>query len=460
MYAIITISIVAIIVLFFGSIHKKGAILPILFIGLPLAFIVNLMGWNQSIHYFNEMYIDDNFTIAFNGVLIFTTFLVFIFAPVYYKEVKRPLEDIYALILFSLVGGLMMTAFGNLVMLFLGIETLSLSLYLLAGSKKADPRSNEAAMKYFLTGSFASGFLLFGIALLYGACGSFNLAEIKLYVVQNQANIPVMFSIGFLLIAVGLAFKIGAAPFHFWIPDVYDGSPTLITSYMATVGKVAAFAAFFRFINSSFGDVDFLWKTYLSVFAVATILIGNFAALYQDNVKRMIAYSGVAHAGYMLIAIIAIKGDSAGVLLLYSVSYSIATITAFAVLMMIRKETGSFSITSFNGLAKQNPISAFAMTIAMLSLAGIPPLIGFSAKYKLFVTAIEQGQLALVIIAIIGSIISVYFYLRPVMAMYFTSPTVVSNPVASRNLYKKQILVVTVLLLILSFIPGLIIHLI
>jgi NADH-quinone oxidoreductase subunit N len=162
----------------------------------------------------------------------------------------------------------------------------------------------------------------------------------------------------------------------------------------------------------------------------------------------------------MLIAIIAIKGDSAGVLLLYSVSYSIATITAFAVLMMIRKETGSFSITSFNGLAKQNPISAFAMTIAMLSLAGIPPLIGFSAKYKLFVTAIEQGQLALVIIAIIGSIISVYFYLRPVMAMYFTSPTVVSNPVASRNLYKKQILVVTVLLIILSFIPGLIIHLI
>jgi NADH-quinone oxidoreductase subunit N len=459
MYAIITISIVAVIVLFFGSIHKKGVILPIIFVGLPLAFVVNLMGWNQSIHYFNEMYIDDNFTIAFNGLLIFTTFLIFIFAPIYYKEVKRPLEDIYALILFSLVGGLMMTAFGNLVMLFLGIETLSLSLYLLAGSKKADPRSNEAAMKYFLTGSFASGFLLFGIALLYGACGSFNLAEIKLYVVQNQANIPIMFSIGILLIAVGLAFKIGAAPFHFWVPDVYDGSPTLITTYMATVGKVAAFAAFFRFINSGFGDVDFLWKTSLTVFAVATILIGNFAALYQDNVKRMIAYSGVAHAGYMLIAIIAIKGDSAGVLLLYSVSYSIATITAFAVLMMVRKETGSFSIKSFNGLAKHNPTVAFAMTIAMLSLAGIPPLIGFSAKYKLFVSAIEQGQLALVIIAIIGSMISVYYYLRPVMAMYFTR-SIESTPFEAAKLYKKQILVVTILLIIFSFIPGLIIHLI
>jgi NADH-quinone oxidoreductase subunit N len=459
MYAIITISIVAIIVLFFGAFGKKKVILPVIFVGLPLAFIINLMGWNQSIHYFNEMYIDDNFTIAFNGLLLFITLLIFVFAPVYYKSVKRPLEDIYALILFSLVGGLMLTAFGNLVMLFLGIETLSLSLYLLAGSKKSDIRSNEAAMKYFLTGSFASGFLLFGIALLYGACGSFNLEDIKLYVIQNQANIPAMFSIGLLLMFVGLAFKVGAAPFHFWVPDVYEGSPTLITTYMATVGKVAAFAAFFRLINSSFGEVDFLWKTSLIVFAVATILIGNFAALYQDSVKRMLAYSGVAHAGYMLIAIIALKGNAAGVLLLYSVSYSIATITAFAVLMMVRKETGSFSIKSFNGLAKHNPTVAFAMTIAMLSLAGIPPLIGFSAKYQLFVSAIEQGQLPLVIIAIIGSMVSVYYYLRPVVAMYFTR-SIESTPFEAAKLYKKQILVVAVLLIILSFIPGLIINLI
>jgi NADH-quinone oxidoreductase subunit N len=459
MYAIITISIVAFIVLFFGAFGKKKVILPVIFVGLSIAFIINLMGWNQSIHYFNEMYIDDNFTIAFNGILVFITLLIFVFAPVYYKSVKRPLEDIYALILFSLVGGLMLTAFGNLVMLFLGIETLSLSLYLLAGSKKSDIRSNEAAMKYFLTGSFASGFLLFGIALLYGACGSFNLEDIKLYVIQNHANIPAMFSIGLLLMFVGLAFKVGAAPFHFWIPDVYEGSPTLITTYMATVGKVAAFAAFFRLINSSFGEVDFLWKTSLIVFAVATILIGNFAALYQDSVKRMLAYSGVAHAGYMLIAIIALKGNAAGVLLLYSVSYSIATITAFAVLMMVRKETGSFSIKSFNGLAKHNPTVAFAMTIAMLSLAGIPPLIGFSAKYQLFVSAIEQGQLPLVIIAIIGSMVSVYYYLRPVVAMYFTR-SIESTPFEAAKLYKKQILVVAVLLIILSFIPGLIINLI
>lgn len=459
MYAIITISIVAILVLFLGTIHKKSALLPVIFIGLPLAFFINLLGWNQSIHYFNEMYIDDNFTIAFNGVLIFITLLIFIFAPIYYKSVKRPLEDIYALILFSLIGGLMMTAFGNLVMLFLGIETLSLSLYLLAGSKKFDPHSNEAAMKYFLTGSFASGFLLFGIALLYGACGSFNLAEIRLFAIQNQAHIPAMFTIGLLLIAVGMSFKIGAAPFHFWVPDVYDGSPTLITTFMATVGKVAAFAAFFRLINASFGEVDFLWKMPLVVISVATIFIGNLSALYQDSVKRMIAYSAIAHAGYMLIAIIALKGNSAGILLLYSISYSIATITAFAVLMMVRQETGSFSVKSFKGLAKHNPTIAFAMTIAMLSLAGIPPLIGFSAKYQLFASAIEQGQLTLVIIAIVGSMISVYYYLKPVVAMYF-NPSPDSKPFESSKLYKNQILIVAILLIILSFIPGLIINLV
>jgi NADH-quinone oxidoreductase subunit N len=282
MHAIITISIIALIVLFFGVLEKKNVLLPIIYAGLILAFGLNLMGWNQSVHYYNEMYIDDNFSIAFNAVLIFTTFLVFVFAPVYYKPVVRPLEDIYALILFALVGALTMTAFGNLVMLFIGIETLSMSLYILA------------AMKYFLTGSFASGFLLFGIALIYGASGTLNLEVLKQYVVANQTHLPEMLNIGLLLVAIGMTFKIGAAPFHFWAPDVYEGSPTLITTFMATVGKVAAIAAFFRLMHSSFAEVEGLWKMTLVVFALATILIGNLSALYQDNVKRMFAYSGIA----------------------------------------------------------------------------------------------------------------------------------------------------------------------
>ncbi len=459
MYAIITISIVALIVLFFGAIQKKAPLLPIIYVGLPLAFLLHLLEWNKNIHYYNEMYIADNFSIAFNGVLIFTTLLVFIFAPVYYKPVNRPLEDIYALILFALVGGLIMTGFGNLLMLFVGIETLSLSLYILAGSKKFDPNSNEAAMKYFLTGSFASGFLLFGIALLYGASGSMNLEEIKQYVILHQANMPGMLTIGLILVAIGMSFKIGAAPFHFWAPDVYEGSPTLITTFMATVGKVAAIAAFFRLMQSSFGEVESIWKITLTIFAIATILIGNLSAFYQDNVKRMFAYSGIAHAGYMLIAIIALKQEASGVLLLYSISYTIATITAFAVLILVREETGTFSIKAFDGLSKHNPTEAFAMTIAMLSLAGIPPLVGFAAKYNLFVSAIEQGNLPLVIVAIIGSMISVYYYIRPVIAMYANEPSATSAIDSSSN-YKKQIILAAFLMIVLGLIPGVIVNLI
>jgi NADH-quinone oxidoreductase subunit N len=459
MYAIITISIVALIVLFFGAIQKKGMLLPTIYVGLSLAFILNLTGWSQNIHYFNEMYIADNFSIAFNAVLIFTTLLVFIFAPVYYKPVKRPLEDIYALILFALVGAMSMTAFGNLVMFFVGIETLSISLYILAGSKKFDPNSNEAAMKYFLTGSFASGFLLFGIALIYGASGSLNLEAIRTYVIGHESVMPMMLNIGLLLVAVGMTFKIGAAPFHFWAPDVYEGSPTLITTFMATVGKVAAIAAFFRLMNSSFAEVQGLWKVSLSIFALATILIGNLSALNQDNVKRMFAYSGIAHAGYMLIGIIAVGKDAAGVLLLYSISYTFATIIAFAVLILVREETGTFSITSFNGLSKHNPTEAFAMTIAMLSLSGIPPLVGFAAKYNLFLTAIHQGNLLLVIVAILGSMISMYYYLRPVVAMYFNPPSATSAMDSSSN-YKKQIFIAAVLIIILGLVPGVIVDLI
>lgn len=352
-----------------------------------------------------------------------------------------------------------MTAFGNLLMLFVGIETLSLALYILAGSKKFDPNSNEAAMKYFLTGSFASGFLLFGIALVYGASGSMNLEDIRLYVISTQTQLPVMMNIGLLLVAIGMTFKIGAAPFHFWAPDVYEGSPTLITTFMATVGKVAAIAAFFRLMNSSFAEISSVWTITLTVFSIATILVGNLSAFYQDNVKRMFAYSGIAHAGYMLIAVITLKENAPGVLLLYSMSYTIATITAFAVLILVREETGTFSIKAFNGLAKTNPTEAFAMSIAMLSLAGIPPLVGFAAKYNLFVAAIEEGHLPLIIVAIIGSVISVYYYIRPIVAMYVNKKDE-GVVIDSSNAYRRQIELAAILMIILGLIPGLFIDMI
>lgn len=459
MYAIISLAIVAIIVLFLGAYQKKGAILPVVFVGLVTSFVLNILDWDSSNHFFNEMYIGDNYSIAFNGVLILSTLLIMLFAPAYYKPVNKPLEDIYGLILFALIGSLILTSFGNLVMLFLGIETLSISLYILAGSKKFDPNSNEAAMKYFLTGSFASGFLLFGIALLYGASGSFNLAEIQAYVMANQASLPGIFIAGLFLIIVGLTFKVGAAPFHFWAPDVYEGSPTLITTFMATVAKVASIAAFYKLMNNCFIDILPIWKTVIVTFSILTIVIGNFTALYQDNVKRLFAYSGIAHAGYMLIALVALKENASGALLLYAASYSVATITAFAILMLVREETGSFSLSSFNGLAKTRPTAAFALTLAMLSLAGIPPLVGFFGKFNLFVKALEGGNLILVVIAIVGSMVSIYYYFKPIVAMYFTASD--EQPqVAHSKQYNVQIFIAIVMMIALSILPNFILNLI
>jgi len=453
MNAIIAIAVLAIVILFLGVRKQKGLLLPLILIGLPVAMFLTLKDWNTSVHYFNEMYIADNFSLSFNAVLIFTTFVVFMFAAQYYKSVERPLEDIYALILFALIGALIMTSFGDLIMLFIGMETLSISLYILAGSKKFDPASNEAAMKYFLTGSFSTGFLLFGIALVYGASGSFNLAAINSYINANTGALPNIFMVGMLFIFIGMAFKIAAVPFHFWAPDVYAGSPTLITAFMATAGKVAGIAAFYRFASLTFVSLHDTWVYTLMFFSAATIIIGNLSAISQDNLKRMFAYSGIAQAGYLMLAVIALGPKSAGALLYYSLSYSLSTITGFAIVMLIREEFGTFSIDAFKGLARNNRIEAFAMAVAMLSLAGIPPLAGFMAKYNIFLTAMHAGYIWLVVLAVIGSMISIYYYFRPIIAMYFNNDK--ARPkINTSKVYKAYILFCTILIILLGLLPN------
>jgi NADH-quinone oxidoreductase subunit N len=458
MQAIVALTILAVLVMFFGVRKMKKVLLPLLFVGLIITMILNISQWNTSVHYFNEMFIADNFSIAFSSILILIGILIFMFANIYYKGVERPLEDVYALILFAIIGGIVMASFGNLILFFIGLETLSISFYVLAGSKKFDIASNEAAMKYFLTGSFATGFLLFGIALVYGASGSFNLEAINTYVVSCKGTVPMLFIAGMLLIFVGMSFKIAAVPFHFWSPDVYTGSPTLITAFMTTAGKVASVAAFYRLISIAFISLHTELVATLTVLSVATIIIGNLSAVYQDNLKRMFAYSGVAQSGYLLMAMIVLGPKAAGVLLFFVLSYVIATITAFAVLMLIREERGTFFIPAFRGLAKNNPVEAFAMAIAMMSLAGIPPLAGFMAKYNLFALAAEGGYTWLVAVAIIGSMISIYFYFKPIMASYFSEGEPQHKIESSIN-FKFNIILCTVLMIVLGFLPKLIINL-
>jgi NADH-quinone oxidoreductase subunit N len=263
-------------------------------------------------------------------------------------------------------------------------------------------------------GSFASGFLLFGIALMYGITGSFDLLVISDYVNGNE-ELPVIFITGVLLILIGFTFKIGAVPFHFWTPDVYQGTPTLLTAFMATVVKTAGIAAFYHLFDTCFSSIDGDWFSILWAIAAATILLGNISAVMQNEAKRMLAWSSVAHAGYLLIPILALNEMSASAIFYYTAAYSVASITAFAVLLGISQFDNDMQIDQYKGLAKNNPIMTTALVISMFSLAGIPPLAGFFGKYFVFVNAMASNLNIAVIIAIIGSLIGVYYYFRPVI---------------------------------------------
>ncbi len=426
----------------------KKRLLPLVLIGLIATIAAAVKDWGTNIHYFSDMLFFDNFALSFTVLLIVVALLWFFMSQSYFTE-ETNVSDHFALVLFSLVGAVCMVSYNNMTMLFLGIEILSLSLYVMAGSKKNDLLSNEAALKYFLMGSFATGFLLFGIALIYGATGSFNLSNISYYISQNPQAIPTFFYAGVLMMLVGMAFKVSAAPFHFWAPDVYQGAPTVVTAFMATIVKTAAFAAFFRLFAGCFALASTGWADVVTLLSILTLLAGNITAIFQKSTKRMLAYSSVAHAGYMLIALVSLSNNSGSTILYYAAAYSLATIITFTVLFNILK-TAEDSIESFNGLSKKNPLAAFAMTIALLSLAGIPPMAGFFAKYYLFTAALEANKMSLVIVAVIASLIGVYYYFRIIIAMYFKSS---KNEDTMQLSTPHQILLVIALLL--TFILGL-----
>lgn len=300
-------------------------------------------------------------------------------------------------------------------MLFLGIEVLSLSLYVLAGSNKESLFSNEAAFKYFLMGSFATGFLLMGIALVYGATGSFHLDKIAEHTTVS-AELPAFFYVGVLLMLVGLAFKISAVPFHFWAPDVYDGAPVAITAFMATVVKIAAVGAFYKVFSFAFPAVESTWTIILQVITVLTLVVPNITAVFQVSVKRMLAYSSIGHVGYILLGFISNSSTSPGTIFFYLISYTVTTIAAFSVVQEVEKVKTPNA--SFNGLAKRSPLLAFVMTVALLSLAGIPPLAGFFAKYLVLGQALNNGFLLIVILAIGTSLVGVFYYFRVIIVMY------------------------------------------
>jgi len=422
MNTLIILSVLPIVLLYLGLYKAKGALLPVTIIGLLAALTTSVMQWGKGLQpIYHGMMLFDNFSIAFSVITIASTILILLLSKEYFEKISTHVAEYYAIILFSLAGIIVMLSYNNLTMLFIGIEIMSVSLYILAGIKKSDFASNEASLKYFLMGALSTGFLLFGITMIYSATGSFNLQAIRDWVVTHPKGIDPLLGTGIMLIIVGLCFKVGAAPFHFWTPDVYEGSPTLITAFMSTVVKTAGFAAFLRLFSVCFAPMSEFWVPALLIITIITLFIGNITALYQQSFKRMLAFSSISHAGYLLFAIVALGASSANSVFMYSTAYSIASIIAFGALILVHQHAGSDNFDSFNGLAKRNPFLALVLTISMLSLAGIPLTAGFIGKFFVFSGALEQYHTTLVILAVINAIISIFYYFRVIIAMYFRS---------------------------------------
>jgi NADH-quinone oxidoreductase subunit N len=453
MTGIIIISLLAIVVLFLGLYKLNRAIIPFSIVGLSAAIASYTMAWNNPTYYFNNMIFVDNYAISFSILTIVTTILILLLSPGYFEKISTNVAEYVAMILFSLVGVLCMVSYNDLSMLFIGIEIMSVSMYILAGIRKKDLASNEAALKYFLMGSFATGFLLFGIALIYGFTGSFNIETISTIVMESGNETAALFNAGVLFMIIGLSFKVSAAPFHFWAPDVYDGAPSLITSYMSSVVKTASFAAFMRLFIVAFAGVIHIFTPTLWALTAITIIVGNVIALYQDSFKRMLAYSSISHAGYMLMAILALGPDSGNAIFYYAVAYSIASVSAFAILIKVKSLRNSESFDAFNGLGKTNPKSALALTIAMCSLAGIPLTAGFFGKFFIFTTALNQHYYWLVGIAILNAVIAFWYYFRVIIAMYMKEP-ISEDKLEFLPSYRIVLWVAAATSIILGLFPG------
>jgi len=457
MNIIITISITAFVVLYAGLFKANKALLPLTVVGLLTAVGFTFFAWNGNAVHFGMMQ-TDNFALAFSGVCIVGTLLIFLLTQNYFHPKSDNIAEYYTLILFALAGMIMMVSYKNMAMLFVGLEIMSVSLYILAGIRKKDFASNEASLKYFLMGAFSTGFLLFGITLIYGATGSFDLDKIQAYLVNNSQTISPIFYPGVILMMIGLSFKVGAAPFHFWTPDVYEGSPSLITTFMSTVVKTAGFAAFLRLFADAFAPLHEFWVAPLMVIVCLTLFIGNVTALFQKNFKRMLAYSSISHAGYLLFSLIVLTKNAGNNVLVYAAAYTFASIIAFAVLILVKQKTGSDSFESFNGLAKRNPLVALCLTVAMLSLAGIPLTAGFIGKYLMFLNVMTEYKTLLVAFAILNALVGFYYYFRVVVAMWFKDGAEMELSTPAQ--YKVVLLVSVAITLVLGIYPAIILNLI
>lgn len=451
MNALLLSAIWGVIMMFSGiGLRSKSAVRNIAIAGLALLLVVNILEMRGIVFFEIDskgMLVFDRFALLFDSIAFGATLLYLLLSARDMEKVGINYGEYFALIFFILCGITLTSSFKSLLILFLGVEIISIPLYILTGSDKKNLKSNEASLKYFLLGAFSTGLMLMGIALVYGEQGSFDTRAISIIMTEKPSALLIA---GMVLLLFSMSFKVSAAPFHFWTPDVYDGAPTVFTSFMATIVKAAVFIGFIRLFDEAFGYLQSEWQLLVAIITAITLFIGNITAVFQQSVKRMLAYSSIAQAGFMLLAIFALNDDAKEGLLLYTAAYSLATIGIFAVLARMNDLT----FDGFNGFARHQPLLAATLTIFLLSLAGIPLTAGFISKFYMLKAALATGHyLWLVIFAVLMAAVSVYYYFRVIQAMYFKDGEAQMIPVSPA--FKWTMIVLAALVILLGVFPNL-----
>lgn len=450
MNAIILLAITGVFSMFSGIFKQKALALPVILLSFILVLVLLSLGYLGDYEAFtNNMVLFDAHATKFSLVIVFLSILIFIMCQYYYSDDIEHLTDIFALFVFSIIGGLLLVSFQNLTMLFLGTEILSIPLYILAASNRRSLASNEAGLKYYLMGSFATCFLLLGITLIYGAYGSFDLGMISAAIVVK--GISSLFITGIILILCAFIFKLSAVPFHFWAPDVYHGAPTVLTAFVSTVTKVAVFGALLKFMVFIGDHQGEKWMVLFILVIIATMVFGNIISVRQNNFKRLLAYSGIANVGFVLIALLTVNEFTSSYILYNLMAYSIASIMAFSIYATIKTHTEIDTLEGLAGLMANNKLLSISLIFAMLSFAGIPPLAGFFGKYFIIANAMKAGFVWLAIVAVVSSVIAAYNYLRVSAIVVSHTSEIARIPISL--LYRIFLVACIVCIIVLGILP-------
>ena len=451
---ILTVTALSVLTLEMARVSRPRIILSVAVLGLLLsaaaAFITS--GNNQIL--FGGMLKLNQISLFFDMLYISIGLITLIFSQGYLeKRGSKSRGEYPALILFAVIGMMLMTRANDLVIVFLGLELLSISLYVLVGFLRHDNLSNESGLKYLLLGAFATGFFLFGAAFTYGATGTTNYDGILLAIANDNILSKIYLVLGIGLLLIGFAFKVALVPFHMWSPDVYQGAPTTVTGFLCTAPKAAGFGALLILFNNPLADMHYQWQDIFWLLAVLTMTVGNVTALVQSNVKRMLAFSSISHAGFLVMGILVLNVSSISAVLFYLVTYSVINLGSFAIVSAVEGEENGLKFKDYRGLGLRYPWLAAAMTIFMISLAGFPPTAGFVAKYGLFSAAIAEGYIWLVVIAVLNTLISVYYYLRLVINMYMKEEE--NALISSFNIIVIGLIwIMAAMMIILGITPG------